>query len=321
MKPFKRLVLVALLATLFSCSPPDQSVLERFITIGTGSMTGIYYPTGAAICRIINKDYLKHGVRCSVESTGGSIYNANALSNGDLSMGIAQADVTYKAAHGQKPFSKPLTNLRALFALHPESVTLVAMQEAKIKQLNDLRGKRVNIGDPGSGNARTATELLAACGIPLSELALEGRMKAVEMPDALRDHKLDAYFYVVGHPTANIKDISTGTPINLVPLTDPCVDRLLAKNSFFVKTTIPGGMYEGINDSVDTYGVKASLITSAELSEESAYRVVKAVFDNLDGFKALHPAFQLLTAKNMREGLSLPFHPGALRYFREQGWI
>ena len=213
MKPMRHVLFFFLAFILTSCSKSDQQSPNRFVTIGTGGVTGVYYPAGGAICRMVNKNRAQHNIRCNVESTGGSVHNTNALAAGELDVGIVQADVTHKAAHGQDPFAKKIKKLRALIALHPESVTLVARRDAGIDSLDKIRGKRVNIGNPGSGNARTASELLKQCGITISALALAGRMKAAEMPDALRDNKLDAYFYVVGHPTANIKDVATGTPV------------------------------------------------------------------------------------------------------------
>ncbi|MBF0195388.1 MAG: TAXI family TRAP transporter solute-binding subunit [Magnetococcales bacterium] len=312
------LCLTALLAA--SCSQGPEKQKTKFVSVGTGGVTGVYYPTGGAICRLVNQGRKEHGIRCSVESTGGSVYNTNSIDGGELDVGIAQADVAYKAWNGEAPFKKKMTKLRSLFAMHPESVSLVARKDANIKNIADMRGKKINLGNPGSGNARTSSELLEACGIAISDLALAGRLKAVEMPDALRDNKLDGYFYVVGHPTANIKDIATSTPIELVNINSDCIDKLIDGREYYVKTEIPAGMYNGVDTATQTYGVKATLVTSSDLGEDTAYKIVKSVFDNLDNFKSLHPAINNLTPKSMLEGLTAPIHAGAMKYYKEKGW-
>ncbi|OSM02170.1 TAXI family TRAP transporter solute-binding subunit [Magnetofaba australis] len=300
---------------------PASAERGGFITIGTGGVTGVYYPSGGAICRMVNQNRKSHGLRCSVESTGGSVYNSNALASGELDIGVVQSDVGYKAWNGQEPFQGKVTKLRSLFSLHPESVTLTARKDAGINGLKDIVGKRINIGNPGSGQARTAGELLEVCGISEDKLALAGRLKASEMPDALRDNKLDAYFYVVGHPTANIKDVATSVDINIVPLTGGCVDKLVSKYPYFVKAKVPAGIYRGVDSDVPTYGVKATIVTTSDLSDKAAYEVVKGVFENLDSFKALHPAFRILEPKEMLQGLSAPIHPGAEKYYKEKGLL
>ncbi|MBF0447409.1 MAG: TAXI family TRAP transporter solute-binding subunit [Magnetococcales bacterium] len=320
MSHYARPLFPLFLLVILSCSPAPQEKKNQFVSVGTGGVTGVYYPAGGALCRLVNKTRSEHGLRCSVESTGGSIYNTNAILGQELDVGIAQADIAYKAVHGEAPFKEKATQLRSLFALHPESVSLVTRQDAQINSLDDLRGKRINLGNPGSGNARTSEELLQFCDIAITDLALAGRLKAVEMPDALRDNKLDGYFYVVGHPTANIKDIATSTPIRLVPLSGGCADRLIARWDYFVKTEIPAGLYHGVEGAVPTYGVKALLVTSTNLSESDAYQMVKSIFENLDNFKSLHPALNALTPESMLEGLTAPIHPGALKYYKEKGW-
>ncbi|MBF0455248.1 MAG: TAXI family TRAP transporter solute-binding subunit [Magnetococcales bacterium] len=318
----RSLLLISFASLLaISCSGSQEEGKNTFVSVGTGGVTGVYYPAGGAICRLVNQNRKDHGIRCSVESTGGSVYNTNSIAGGELDIGIAQADVADKAWKGQEPFKEKMPDLRSLFALHPESVSLVVRRESAITTLRGMRGKRINLGNPGSGNARTSEELLKACDIALSDLAQVGRLKAAEMPDALRDDKLDGYFYVVGHPTANIKDIATTTPVDLVPVTGNCVDQLIAERPYFVKTEIPAGIYQGIDSPVPTYGVRATLVTSTDLPEKTAYQIVKSVFGNLDEFKTLHPALNNLNPKSMLSGLSAPIHPGALRYYKEMGWL
>ncbi|MBF0622351.1 MAG: TAXI family TRAP transporter solute-binding subunit [Magnetococcales bacterium] len=317
----KRLAYLMIPILLLSGCSQEPSDKKQFVTIGTGGVTGVYYPAGGALCRMVNKTTDSHKIRCTVESTGGSVYNTNTLAAGELELGIAQADVAAKAVQGSAPFNHALSEVRSVLALHPEMVTLVARRDANIHSVADLKGKRINIGSPGSGNRRTATELLQSCGVEESDLALAGALKSSEMPDALRDNKLDGYFYVVGHPTANIKDAATGTPVNIVPLTEPCAAKVIAAHDYFVSTEVPAGLYRDITEAVPTYGVKATLITTTAVSEETIYQVVKAIFENLDDFRTLHPAFKTLNAESMRQGTTAPFHAGAIRYFKEKGWI
>ncbi len=292
---------------------------KSFITIGTGGVTGVYYPTGGAICRMVNANQKSHGIRCSVEATGGSEYNVNMMNRGDMDLAMVQSDVGSKAWQGEVPFAKKMENLRSVLSIHPESMALVARKDANIGKLDDVRGKRVNIGNPGSGQHRSTLELLSACGVRKEDLKLAGTLKAVEMPDALRDNKLDAYFYMVGHPTANIKDIATSLPITLVPLQGSCIDRLVARRSYYVKAKIPAGLYRGVDRDVPTFGLKATLLTTTQTSNDVVYQVVRSVMENLEKFKQLHPAYRGLTAKNMTEGLTAPLHPGAKKYFKERG--
>ncbi|MBF0188231.1 MAG: TAXI family TRAP transporter solute-binding subunit [Magnetococcales bacterium] len=293
---------------------------SRFVTIGTGGVTGVYYPAGGAICQMVNKGQGSSGIRCNVESTGGSVYNVNSLLAGEMEFGVSQADVVYKARVGQEPFNSKRSTLRSLFSLHTEVVTLTSRADSNIEKIADMRGKRINIGNPGSGNERTARELLFVCGIKEDELALAGRLKASEMPDAIRDSKLDAYFYVVGHPTANIKDVSSSLPVRIVPLQGNCVNTIIKTQPYFVPASIPGGLYTGVDEDVPSYGVKATIVSSTKVPEEVVYEVVRAVFENLKDFRLQHPAFKDLDHTNMLQGLTAPLHPGALRYYQEMGW-
>jgi TRAP transporter TAXI family solute receptor len=296
---------------------------QKFITIGTGGVTGVYYAAGGAICRLVNKDRAKHNTRCSVESTGGSVFNVNTIKAGELDFGFAQSDVQYNAFKGQGQYKDgAYTDLRAVFSVHPEPFTVVARKEANIKQFTDFKGKRFNVGNPGSGTRASMEELLAAMGWKLSDFALASELKADEHGPALCDGKIDGFFYGVGHPSANIQDPTTSCGAKLVSLTGPAVDKLIAEKPYYAKATIPGGLYPNNPDATITYGVLATVVTSAKTPPDVVYTVVKAVFDNFDEFKKLHPALANLDPKNMvSDGLSAPLHEGAARYYKEKGWI
>ena len=312
----------AALAAILLTHAPASLADQRFVTIGTGGVTGVYYAVGGAVCRLVNKDRAKTGIRCSVESTGGSAYNANAIKAGELDFGMAQSDVQYQAYKGAGSFKEPFTDERAVFSVHPEPFTLVARKEANIKGFADLKGKRVNVGNPGSGTRTAMEELLKAEKMTTADFALASELKADEHGPALCDNKIDAFFYGVGHPSANIQDPTTTCGAKLVPITGPAIDELVKKNAYYANATIPGGLYAGNPQPTQTYGVLATMITSAKVPADVVYTITKAVFENIDEFKKLHPAFAHLDPKHMiADGLSAPLHEGAARYYREKGWI
>ena len=315
----KSLLLAAALAAGWAVAQAET----QYTNIGTGGLTGVYYPTGGAICRMMNKTRDEHHIRCSVESTGGSVYNLNAIANGELDFGIAQSDWQYHAYHGDSKFAAkgPNPDLRAVFSLHAEPFTVVARQEAAIHAFADLKGKRVNVGNPGSGQRATLEVLLDALGWDLSIFKLAAEQKASEQSQALCDNKIDAFVYTVGHPNASIEEAATTCDTNLVAVEGPAVDKLVTDHPFYAKAIIPGGMYRGTDRDVPTFGVKATLVSSAKVPEATVYALVKAVFENFEEFRGLHPAFAHLEPAQMLEGNSAPFHPGALKYYRERGWI
>lgn len=305
---------------------PDSpaKAADKFITIGTGGVTGVYYAVGGAICRLVNKERKAHGIRCSVESTGGSVFNLNTIKAGELDLGMAQSDWQFHAYKGTSVFKDagPFTDLRAVFSVHPEPFTVLARKEAGIKTFADFKGKRFNVGNPGSGTRASMEELLTAMGWTIKDFSLASELKADEQGQALCDNKIDGFYYGVGHPSANIQDPTTACGAKLIPLTGPAVDKLVKDNSYYAYATIPGGMYANNPDPTKTYGVMATLVTSSKVSPDVIYQVVKAVFENFDEFKKLHPAFVNLDPKEMiKNGLSAPLHEGAIKYYKEKGWM
>lgn len=300
------------------------SAQQKFVTIGTGGVTGVYYAAGGAICRLVNKDRAKHGIRCSVESTGGSVFNVNTIKAGELDLGFSQSDVQFNAVKGQGQYKDAgaYGDLRAVFAVHPEPFTVVARKEANISKFEDFKGKRFNVGNPGSGTRSSMEELLGAMGWKLGDFALASELKADEHGPALCDGKIDGFFYGVGHPSANIQDPTTSCGAKLVSLTGPVVDKLVADKPYYAKVTIPAGLYPNNAQATNTYGVLATVVASSKTPAETVYQVTKAVFDNFDEFKKLHPALANLSPQNMvKDGLSAPLHEGAARYYKEKGWI
>ena len=296
---------------------------EQFISIGTGGVTGVYYPTGGAICRLVNKMRKETGIRCSAESTGGSIYNINTLRAGELEFGVAQSDWQYHAYRGTSKFeeSGAFEGLRAVFSVHPEPVTIIARDDSGISNITDLKGKRVNIGNIGSGTRGTWEVIEEAMGWERSDLMLASELKSAETGQAVCDNKIDSYFWLVGHPSALTQESLATCATHLVHAVAPEIDKLVAERPYYRVATVPAGMYNNQED-IKTFGVGATFVSSADVPDEVVYTVVKAVFDNFDQFKKLHPAFgNLKEAEMITDSLSAPLHPGAQKYYQERGWM
>ncbi|NKQ40712.1 MAG: TAXI family TRAP transporter solute-binding subunit [Sulfurovum sp.] len=292
----------------------------QFITIGTGGVTGTYYPTGGAICRMMNKERKTTGIRCSVESTGGSVYNVNTINANELDFGIAQSDTAYQAFNGEGKFEgKAVKGLRSVIAIYPELLAFVVNQKSGIKTLMDIKGKKANIDVAGSGTRMTTEIVLDAFGIKITDLALANELKSSEGPTMLKDNKIDGYFGVFGHPTANIKDAANSVDISLIPIDGKPIDDLVAKYSYYAKGVISKDFYKGVEKDTPSIGVKAVLVTKDSIDEKVVYALTKTILDNFDAFKKLHPAYKTITKESFLDGLAVPQHPGAMKAFKEAG--
>lgn len=298
---------------------------QKFVTIGTGGQTGVYYVVGQSVCKLVNRGAKDHGIKCTAPSTGGSVANLNAIRAGEQDMSVAQSDWQYHAYNGTNPKKFPdgaNKGLRAVFSVHPEPFTVVARKDSGIKTFDDLKGKRVNVGNPGSGARGTMEVVMEKLGWKMSDFSLAAELKSSEQASALCDNKVDAIVFTVGHPSGTIKEATTSCESNIIPVTGPAIDALSADNDFYAKATVPGGMYRGTDSDTETFGVGATFVSSTNTDDETIYQVVKAVFDNFDRFKKLHPAFANLEPKNMITNmLSAPLHPGAAKYYKEKGWM
>jgi len=315
-------VLVLVLGGLATVLPSFAQAKFSYITIGTGGVTGVYYPAGGAICRQVNKNRITNGLRCAVESTGGSGDNLNAVRDGELELGIAQSDVQFAVVKGVEAFSDqgPNDSLRSLFSLHQELFTVVARADAHILTFDDLKGKRVNVGNPGSGQRNTLETLMKVKGWTLGDFSEVLELPSSVQSKALCKDQVDAIVFTAGHPNASILEAATTCDVVLVRVAGPAVDKLIADAPYYQKGMIVAGTYPGSDENIPTFGLSATLVASVNTSDVVIYEVVKAVFENFDSFKALHPAFKNLNKTDMlTKGLTAPLHPGAARYYKEVG--
>jgi len=320
----KHTLVAAAVGAVFAAPIGIAQAQQKYITIGTGGVTGVYYAAGGAICRLVNKDRKSHGIRCSVESTGGSVFNINTIKAGELDLGVAQSDVQFNALKGVANFKEAgaWADLRAVMSLHPEPFTVLSRKELNVKSFTEFKGKKFNVGNPGSGTRASMEELLGAMGWKMSDFGLASELKADEHGPALCDGKIDGFFYAVGHPSANIQDPTTTCGAKIIPLTGAAVDKLVKQHAYYAYATIPAGLYPNNPQETKTYGVLATFVSSQKVPADTVYAVVKAVFDNFDEFKKLHPALSHLKAEGMiKDGLSAPLHAGAVKYYKEKGWM
>lgn len=317
-------IALLLLVGLFATAMVEARPQSRFITVGTGGVTGVYYSVGGAICQLVNQHRSRHGLRCSVEATAASEFNLRAVLRDDLDFGLTQSGLQYHAYHGQGAFSSqgPAKELRSLFSLHHELVTIVASKRSGIDKFDALRGKRFNIGVEGSGTRIGALTLIQNMGMGENDFATLAAMKPDAQSDALCTDKIDAFFYMIGHPAQNISDAIQKCDGVIVPLVGPKIDALIRERPYYVRGAIPGGLYPGHPTPVETYGVRGTVVATSKTPVEVVYQLVKSVFDNFEQFTKLHPALADLTPQTMiRDGLTAPLHEGAIKYYKERGWL
>ncbi len=311
---------LVVLVTLGTASTTAQAAKE-YIVIAGGSKAGIYYQVALDVCKLVNEKLGSHGYTCRGQPAHGSVLNIRAMKRGWLDFAVVQSDINWFAYNGEKDWkNEPYKGLRSLFSIHPETVMLVTRADTGITSVPDLRGKRVSIGNPGSGTRENALDVLRVYGIDWSDYSYR-ELEAHEAVRALRRGKIDAFFYTVGNPWPGGVQLARSTKIRMIPINAPDIKKLVTAHPYCVHTAIPGGMYQGVDADVPTYAVKATLVTREKVSEKVVYNVVKTVFDNLDRFRTMHPAFATLQPQDMLQALSAPLHPGAIRYYKEKGWM
>ncbi len=318
---------IALVGTALLPQGEAQAQGRTFIAIGTGGPTGVYFVVGNAVCRMVHKEAAEgrggreNNIRCAAPSTAGSVYNINNIQAGELDFGVAQSDWQFHAVNGSNRFEgKQFSDLRAVFSIHPEPLHIIVGAKSGINGWDGLKGKRVNIGNPGSGQRATTDFLLAEHGWTKDDFSLATELTSTEQSAALCDGKIDAYIYTVGVPNAGVSVATDGCSARIVNFDTSVAEGLVDGRPYYAWATIPSGTYKTTDADVTTFGVMATFVTRADVSDDVVYEVVRAVFENLDDFRALHPAFRNLDpAKMITDGLSAPLHPGAIRYYQEKG--
>ncbi|MCW8889367.1 MAG: TAXI family TRAP transporter solute-binding subunit [Sedimenticola sp.] len=319
LKTFTKLITIQLTVWLLAS---QIALAETFVTIGTGGVTGVYYPAGSGICKLVNQDLDTHNIRCAIESTQGSVYNLEQLVSGGLDLAIAQSDVLYHTYQRPDPtqIKDGSQSLRTLFAIYPEPFTVVARADSGIDTFEDLKGKRVNIGNPGSGQRNTMEVIMRAYGWTIGDFSLISELNSAEQSKALCDNKVDAMIFTVGHPSRSIKEATTSCQTRIVSVTGPIIDQLVMKSRYYQLATIPGGMYDNNPDDIATFGVGALFVTTTRLPNDTVYGIVRSLFDNFEQFNTLHPAFSKLQIKQMIDtNLPAPLHEGAKKYYADMG--
>jgi uncharacterized protein len=297
-----------------------------FFTIGTGGITGSYFPMGVVICRWVNTETPETNLHCTVEMTDGSVANLNHLKEGTIAFALVQSDVIYQSYRGINRFEgKPYKKLRSVMAIYPEVLTLIVKKNAGITTLQDIKGKRINMGNPGSGSEVVTMNMLREAGLSKQDLALATTFSSTECPTALQKNQIDGYFFMVGHPTANISIAASLTAIDIIPLENQLIKQIVQKYPYYIKGTIPWGLYESVDEKViQSIGVKATLVTSADVPDKWVRLIVKTILDNFVYLKHIHPLLQqdAVTKKGLTEGrFSAPLHPAAKKYYEEIGLL
>lgn len=314
-----RLTIAGTAVLIFAMATPAlPQEKEKAVTIGTGGQTGIYFLLGQSICALVNKGTAENNLKCTAPATSGSVANINAVTSGEQTLGIAKSDLEHQAYTGTGQFQGlNFDKLRSVFSVHAEPFTVVARSGAGVRTFDDLKGKRVNVGQ------RTAMDaLLKVKDWKPEDFLLVSDLTPADQVAALCANKVDAIVYTVGNPNLAVEEATSKCGAVLVPVAGEDIDKVVGAYPYYAKFIIPGAMYKGTAKDVQTFGARAMVVTSADADEAVIYQVVKAVFDNIDHFKELHPAFAPLEPDEMmKANLSAPLHPGAERYFKEKGWF
>ncbi len=317
-------LLAALFVTGGALQPvPVHASEQSFITIGTAGVTGVYYPSGSAACRLVNRQRAEHGVRCSVEATLGSIANIELIRSGDLDFGFAQSDWQYHAFLGTSVFEEtgPFSDLRSVFALHAEVATIAVKASSSFRNFHDLRGARIDIGSAGSGSEASWNTLVSGLGWSDADRQGFSRRSSSELAEALCNDEIDAYFQLIGHPAALIEETIEQCDIRLIGVDSKDVAAFVEQEPYYMPASVPAGLYE-LGEPTGSFGVVATIVTSAAMPEDIVAALVAAVHENFDDFSDLHPALSVLTRPDMvGEGVTAPLHPGAAKYFEDQGLL
>jgi TRAP transporter TAXI family solute receptor len=312
------IAIVILTSVAAGLPAPSRAGNEVFASIGTGELNGVYYPVGKAICQIVNRNLLIYGVRCSAETTPGSVYNIDAVQSGELEFAIVQSDVQFAAYKGEGVWTgRPFHGLRSVAFLYPELVTVIARADSNIRDLTGLAGRRVNVGSKGTGTRATWDAIEAELGWSNEQRVKPVELRADATTSALCTGAIDASLLIVGHPSPLVTTQQAACAVNLVAITGPAIDKLVHDHLYYQRRTIPAEMYEMTAD-VPTFGGRATVVTSATVDARVVAVIAKAVLANVAELRALHPALARLRVREMiNGGLTAPLHPAAAQVYKE----
>ncbi|MCI5836342.1 MAG: TAXI family TRAP transporter solute-binding subunit [Veillonellaceae bacterium] len=315
---WKRATLAAGLVTamlIAGCGGNDGGA-KQYLNIGTGGTAGTYYPLGGAMAEILNKNL--PNMNATAQSTGASVANVNMLKDGSIDLALIQNDIAYYAANGTEMFAgKPVTNLRGVATLYPETIQLITLQATGIQSVSDLRGKRVAVGAAGSGTDANARQILETFGLTYDDIDVR-YLSFGEAAGALKDGNVDAAFVTAGFPTAAVQDIAVTNPIALIPVTGAEQEDLLAKYPYYTAITIPGGTYNGVDTDTPSVSVRAMIAATDKLSPELGYDVTKTIYSHLDRLAAAHAVGKMITKESAQDGMSIEMNAGAAKFFDEK---
>ena len=291
------------------------ALAQEQLSIATGGTGGVYYPMGGGLAEIINAHV--EGFSATAEVTGASVENMGLIATGEADLALALADTVQQAYEGTARFEdQQLDMVRGLASMYANMVQIVALEASGITSLEDLRGRRVSVGAPGSGTEVNAQAILNANGITYDDID-EQRLNFNETADALANGDIDAGFWSVGAPTSSILNLATTNNIVIIELTDEEIAAAQETDSTFARTTLPGGTYDGAPDDIAVLGIPNVLVVSSEMDDDLAYEITKAMFENIAALQAVHPAANETTVEFTMEATPVPLHPGAIRYYEE----
>ncbi len=312
---FKKTLKTLLMAGIVVSATASVAFAQNFVSIATGGTAGTYYPIGGAIAKAVTDN---SKIKATAESANASVANVNMVNKGEIEIAFTQNDVAYWAFHGQSMFPQPLKDLRAVAALYPEHVQLIATKSSNINTVADLKGKRVGIGAPGSGTEADVRAIFGIAGLSYGDMKVDF-LDFGATTERFKNDQIDAGFVVSGFPTASIMDLASSKEVTLVNFDKEFLAKLTAAHPYFVASVIPAGTYKGLDRDANTPAVMAILVTNANLSEQLVYEFTKAMFDGIETIQGSHAKAKDITLAGALEGLTVPLHPGAAKYYKEKG--
>lgn len=312
----------AILACLAYPAAASQEAMTKFLTLGTASESGVFHPVGTRLCEVINHNRMADLVRCIAYTSGGSVYNIHAMLSTELDLAISRSDLAFQAYNGEGAFASagPARELRVIASLYGMPVTVIARRDAGVKTIEDIRGKRLNLGNRGSGQRTIAEMLLKSLGLGTGDFAATTELTTSAMGKAFCEGKIDVMLEALGNPAAFYKRAIEECDGVIVPISTPVLENILKSQPRLGRLEIPGGIYRGFDDPIPSFGFTAVLLTSTRIDDEAIYRVTRSLFSRLPEFRQSHPVLERLKTLNMvRDGITIPFHPGSLRYLASQG--